>query len=112
MASTQTCKEDYYKDYIETNKKEAKKIWNDLRNLASIKKSNKTSKQIMMNISKETKTDNKIIANHFNEFFTSVAGKLIEKIPAPKSTFQYYLTKTNENYFLLILPLLKKLKIL
>ena len=112
MASTQTCKEDYYKDYYETNKKEAKKIWNDLKNLTSIKKSDKTSIQIMMNISKETKTDNKIIANHFNEFFTSVAGKLIEEIPAPKSTFQSYLTKTNKNYFLLFLPLLKKLKTL
>ena len=36
---------------------------------------------------------------HFNEFFTSIARKLTEKIPTPKSTFHFYLTKTNENSF-------------
>ena len=87
MALTRTCKEDYYKDYFETNKKDAKKIWNSLRNLINIKKSNKISKQIMLNIMEKTTTDNKIIANQFNEFFTLIAGKLTEKIPTPKSTF-------------------------
>ena len=76
MALTRTCKEDYYKDYFETNKKDVKKIWNGLRNLINIKKSNKTSKQIMLNINEKTTTDNKITANHFDEFFTSIAGKL------------------------------------
>ena len=87
MALTRICKEDYYKDYFETNKKDAKKIWNSLRNLINIKKSNKISKQIMLNIMEKTTTDNKIIANQFNEFFTLIAGKLTEKIPTPKSTF-------------------------
>ena len=76
VALTRTCKEDYYKDYFETNKKDVKKIWNGLRNLINIKKSNKTSKQIMLNINEKTTTDNKITANHFDEFFTSIAGKL------------------------------------
>ena len=41
----------------------------------------------MLNINEKTTTDNKIIANHFNEFFTSIAGKLTEQVPTPKSTF-------------------------
>lgn len=41
---------------------------------------------------KKTATDNDIIANHFKEFFTSIAGKLTGKIPIPKATFYSYLT--------------------
>ena len=53
----------------------------------------------MLNINKKTTTDNKIIANHFNEFFISIARKITGKILTPKSTFHSYLTKTNEKSF-------------
>ena len=114
MALIRTCYENYYKDHFETNKRDAEKIWSNLRNLIKIKKSNKSSKQIMLNINEKTTTDNKIIANNINEFFTSIAGKLTETILTPKSTFHSYLTKINENSFFInpILPPLKKLKTL
>ena len=41
----------------------------------------------MLNIIEKTTTDNKIIANHINEFFNSIAVKLTETILTPKSTF-------------------------
>ena len=52
-----------------------------------------------MNIDSKTTSDNVIIANHFNSFFTSVAGKLLKKIP--KKTFSSFLTKQKQKNFLL-----------
>ena len=53
----------------------------------------KCNKQITLNINKKFTTDNKIIENHFNDAITSIARKLVEKIPTLK------LAKTNQNYF-------------
>ena len=39
--------------------------------------------------------DDHIIANHFNSFFTSVAGKILKNIPKAKKTFNSFLTKSN-----------------
>ena len=74
VAITRTCKEDYYKDYFETSKKDAKKIWNALKNLTNITIFFKTAKQITPKINEKITTD-KIIANHFNYSFTSIVGK-------------------------------------
>ena len=57
MALTRTCKEDYYKDYFETNKKDAKKTWNALKNLANITIFFKTPKQITPKINEKTTID-------------------------------------------------------
>ena len=38
--------------------------------------------------------DDYIIANHFNSFFTSVAGKILKNIPKAKKTFNSFLTKS------------------
>ena len=46
-----------------------------------------------MNVDNKTTSDNFIIANHFNSFFTSKAGKLLKKIPKAKKTFRSLLTK-------------------
>ena len=50
----------------------------------------------------ETITTNaKLIANHFNTFFTSVAAKLNEKIVKTKKLFSHYLGQiTDETIFL------------
>ena len=52
-----------------------------------------------MNIDSKTTSDNVIITNHFNSFFTSIAGKLLKKIP--KKTFNSFLTKQKQKNFLL-----------
>ena len=45
----------------------------------------------------ETITTNaKLIANHFNTFFTSVAAKLNEKIVKAKKLFSHYLGQTTD----------------
>ena len=45
----------------------------------------------------------KLIANHFNTFFTSVAAKLNEKIVKAKKPFSHYLGETNDEIKLLAL---------
>ena len=39
------------------------------------------------NIDNKTKFDDCIIANHFNNLFTSIAGNLLKKIPKTKKIF-------------------------
>ena len=46
-----------------------------------------------MNIDNKTTSDEFIIANHFNNFFTSIAGKRFKNIPQAKKTFSSFLTK-------------------
>ena len=41
-------------------------------------------------------TNTKLIANHFNTFFTSVAAKLNENIVKAKKPFSYYLGQTTD----------------
>ena len=51
------------------------------------------SHRITLNVDNKTTSDDFIIANHFNSFFTSIAGKLLKKLPKNKKTFSSFLTK-------------------
>ena len=50
------------------------------------------SQALTLNIDNKTISDDHIIANHFNNFFTSIVGKLLKKIPKAKKTFDYFST--------------------
>ena len=39
----------------------------------------KSIQNINLNIDNETVTDDKVISNHFNKFFSSIAEKLVKK---------------------------------
>ena len=41
-------------------------------------------------------TDDRVISKHFNKFFSSIAGKLVSKIPNTNETFDSYLNKQSE----------------
>ena len=71
----------------------------------------------------ETITTNaKLIANHFNTFFTSVAAKLNEKIVKAKKPFSHYLGQTTDETIFLspatpadiesLITCIKKIKLL
>ena len=87
------CKENYFKTYFETNKKDSKRIWYGIKTLINTKISKTGSHHITLNIDNKTTSDDFIIANHFDSFFTSIAGKLLKKIPKAKKTFSSFLTK-------------------
>ena len=51
---------------------------------------------ISLNKDNETITDDEIVSNHFNKFFTSVARNLIKKIPNTTKTFDSSLNNEDE----------------
>ena len=103
------CKESHFKTHIETNKKDSKRIWYGIKTLINTKISKTGSHHITLNIDKKTTSDDFIVANHFNSFFTPIAGKLLKKIPKAKKSFSSFLTKKYKHSFYL-LPQLRKLK--
>ena len=76
-------------------KKDSQKIWYGIKTLISTKSSKKGSHQLILNIDHKTTSDDYIIANHLNSFFTSIAGKILKKIPKAKKTFNSFLKKSN-----------------
>ena len=76
---TRVCKEYYYKLFFQDNKKDSKKkVWEGIRSIVSIT-NKKLIQNINLNIDNETITDNKVNSNHFNKFFSSIAGQLVKK---------------------------------
>ena len=97
---TRISKEKYYKSFFEDNKKDSKKVWEGIWSIINVK-NEKSSNNISLNIDNETITDDLTISNHFNNFFTSVAKNLVNKIPKTPKSFHSYLKNSNENSFFL-----------
>ena len=57
------------------------------------------SQKLSLIIVSKTISGDRIIANHFSNFFTSIAGKLLKKIPKAKKTSNSFLRKNNKNTF-------------
>ena len=66
-----------------------------IRSIVSVT-NEKSIQNINLNIDNETITDDKVISNHFNKFFSSIAGKLVRKIPNTTKIFHSYLNKQPE----------------
>ena len=95
---TRLCKEDYYKSFFQDKKKDSKKIWESIRSIGSV--TNKKSIQnVNLNIDNETITVDKVISNHFNKFFSSIAGKFVRKIPNTTKTFDSHSNKQSQKSF-------------
>lgn len=73
----------YFENKIEENKNNPKKLWEQFRNLGYSNKQKDTSK-IVLNIENSSCHDSRTFANHFNNFFTTVAEKLVVKLPSAK----------------------------
>ena len=61
----------------------------------------KSIQNIILNIDNETITADKVNSNHFNKFFSSIAGKLVKKIPNTTKIFDSYLNKQLKKFFFL-----------
>ena len=73
----------------------------DVKTLIYTKTYENVSQKLTLNIDNKTLLDDRIITNHFNNFFTSIAGKLLKKIPKAKKTFDFFLKKSNTKIFFL-----------
>ena len=59
----------------------------------------KSIQKINLNIGNETITDDQVISDHFDKFFSSIAVKLVRKIPNTTETLDSYLNKQSEKSF-------------
>ena len=79
-------KSEYFSNKIEENKNNPRKLWQQLKNLGY--KNNKSeSSNIVLKIEGENCHEQKTIANYFNEFFTTVAANLVQKLPLGKNLY-------------------------
>ena len=87
-------KENYYKHYFEENKNSSFKTWKGVREIINLKpgksKSIKALKKDGMYITSPDK-----ISNSFNNYFSSIANKVREKIPHTNHQFHEYLKNPN-----------------
>ena len=87
------CKENYYKEFFEDNRKNANKLWSGVRSIINIK--NKNLQNISLTTDSKTVTSSNTLANHFTKFFTSIADKLLRKISKTDKRFNDFLNFHN-----------------
>ena len=91
-------KKEYYSSFFNENINNIKNTWRGIKNIININKNKKDSPESLI-INNETVTDKKVIANTFNDFFTSIAGNLANNIIPSKNIFSDYLQNPNEKSF-------------
>ena len=77
-----------------------KTIWKTIKEIITVKTNAKTVNDVQINsllIGETITTNAKLIATHFNTFFTSVAAKLNEKIVKVKKLFSHYPGQINDD---------------
>ena len=72
-------------------------MWSGIRSIIKIK--NKKFQNISLTIDSKAVTSSNTRANHFNKVFTSIADKLLQKVPKTDKKFNYFLNFHNENSF-------------
>ena len=68
-------KDEYYKTHFKENKTKLKTVWKTIKEIINVKNNNDVPINSLL-IGETITTNAKLIANHFNIFFSSVASKL------------------------------------
>ena len=93
-------KDEYYKAHFQENRKDLKTVWKTIKEIINVKTKNDVPINSLL-IGETITTNAKLIANHFNTFFTSVAAKLNKNIMKAKKPFSHCLGQiTDETIFL------------
>ena len=92
-------KKNYYTKYFNQYSNNIKKIWIGIKNIINIKTKDQNSPNCI-EVNDELITDNKEICNNFNEYFTTVADKILRNNKTPiLKTFDKYLPERNSKSF-------------
>ena len=70
----------YYENAVNENKNDSSKLWKILKYMGLPNKSQNKTQNIGLKIGDEVNFDKEKVADHFNEYFTSIASKLVEKL--------------------------------
>ena len=84
-------KKAHYKAFFTENANNIRKTWKQLNNILNGHKKNQQISQLSINGT--LISDQKVIANKFNSYFTNVAFELNKNIPKSNNVFQDYLKK-------------------
>ena len=88
----------YHSSYFEKFKHDCKQVWKGMNNLLRRNKS-KNSQDVKLNINGRLISDRKSVANAFNNFFTSAAQNLVNKLAPSNTHFKNYLNDPNSDSF-------------
>ena len=77
---------EYLQTKIEENKKDSKRLWQNLKSLG-LKKKNGKDQEFVISIDGKLSHDKVTISNKFNSYFTNVAATLVDKLPTGKDIF-------------------------
>ena len=89
-------KKNHFTRYFLHNSNNMQKIWSGIRDIIN-SKSSKSSVPISLSIGESISSNPEKVANHFNDFFTSVADSLRSKLPPTNSNFSRFLKNQNPN---------------
>ena len=92
-------KKEHYKKYFNQYSNNIKKVWIGIKNIINIKTKDQSSPNCI-EVGNELITDNKEICNNFNNYFSTVADKILaeNKTPITKS-FEKYMPQPNSQTF-------------
>ena len=82
-----TSKQAHYRKYFEGNTKNCRALWIGINEIVFSKNKNKTNLNLPLIQDDKTITDQKHMAEHFNNFLISIGKKLQKKISAIKKHF-------------------------
>ena len=88
---TRKSKQDYYKRYFDKHSKNSKQIWNGIKEIINIKQKSSSLPTTLIDKGSII-TNGKDVANHFNSYFSSIAGNILKKRKYKgKHSYQEYL---------------------
>ena len=91
---TRKSKDSHYKKFFEENKLNALKVWQGIKSLINVKKSNKKTIK-SLNVDNKLLTNNNDISIEFNSFFSTIASKIDTGIIQTNTSFQTTLNNPN-----------------
>ena len=98
---SKTSKQAQHLKYFEENKKNCRALWNGINEFVYSENKNKTNSPSSLFQDAKTITDQKHIAEYFNNFFTNIDKKLQKNIPPTKKHFSSFLKNPNNLTFVI-----------
>ncbi len=89
-------KKSYFSWYFKTNINNSKKIWKGINEIIHNKHA-KHNEEIFLDENGTIITDQKLVVNRFNKFYTTIADKLVANLGKPATKYQDYLKNPNEH---------------
>ena len=90
-------KANYFRNKLEDNINQPKKLWKTLKDLGYSTKPNSKSK-IVLNVNGSLLSDTLAVCNQINHFFTNVAQTLTSKLPSPSNLYSVTSDKFKSYY--------------